>query len=112
MDRQECLSYQKQNPLPLTVESLAAGPLRFPVVSFVLLQLSPHNQRAALMPMMVGMMVCAVVVVCAEVHDVIHPISREVFLYLTILPCVNATNCSSLCGTLRPLRDLCGYRSH
>jgi len=45
--------------------------VKFPVVSFLLLQLSPHNQRAALMPIMVGMMVCAVVVVCAvENHHV------------------------------------------
>jgi glucose uptake protein GlcU len=40
-------------------------------VSLFLLQLSSHNQRAALMPMMVGMMVCAVVVAfAAEDHNV------------------------------------------
>ena len=50
-----------------------SGSLKVPVVSFLLLQLSPHNQRAALMPIMVGMMVCAVVVVCAaEAHNVMR----------------------------------------
>jgi hypothetical protein len=63
-------------------------------VSFLLLwlvfQLSPHNQRAALMPMMVGMMVYAVVVVCAaEDHNVIRRFSRAVFLYPTVSPVVN-----------------------
>jgi hypothetical protein len=47
-----------------------SGSLKGPVVSFLLVQLSPHNQRAASMPIMVGMMVCAVVVVCAEDHNV------------------------------------------
>jgi len=39
-------------------------------VSFWLLQLFPHNQRAALMPMMVGMMMvrAVVVVYAAEAH--------------------------------------------
>jgi hypothetical protein len=42
------------------------------------------------MPMMVGMMVCAVVVVCAaEAHNLIRRFSREVFLYPTIAPGVN-----------------------
>jgi len=43
--------------------------------------------------MMVGMMVYAVVVVCAaEDHNVIHRCSREVFLYPTISPDVKQNN--------------------
>ncbi len=42
------------------------------------------------MPMMVGMMVCAVVVECAaEAHNVMRRFSREVFLYPTPSPDVN-----------------------
>jgi hypothetical protein len=50
-----------------------SGSLKVPVVSFLLswsvFELS-HNQGAALMPIMIGMMVCAVVVVgAAEAHN-------------------------------------------
>jgi hypothetical protein len=49
-----------------------------------------HNQRAASMPMMIGMMVCAVVVVCAaRDHNVMGRFLREVFLYSTHQPGVN-----------------------
>jgi hypothetical protein len=49
-----------------------------------------HNQRAALMPMMVGMMVCAVVVVwAAQDHKRLGRSLREVFLYSTRPPGVN-----------------------
>jgi hypothetical protein len=40
-------------------------------------------------PMMVGMMVCAVVVVCAEDHNVILRFSRESVLYPTTAAGVN-----------------------
>ncbi|HEY3041623.1 MAG TPA: hypothetical protein VGJ66_23005 [Pyrinomonadaceae bacterium] len=91
-DRQECLSYQSKTRR-LTLGH-GSGSLKVPVVSFLLLwaifQLSPHNQRAALVPMMVGMMVCAMMVVCAaEAHKVIRALEREQFLYLTVSPDVN-----------------------
>ena len=75
MDSQECLPYQSKTRC-LTLGH-GSGFLKVPVVSFFLLWLIPHNQRAALMPMG-GMMVCAVVVVCAaEAHNVILQFSRE-----------------------------------
>jgi hypothetical protein len=48
-----------------------------------------HNQRAASMPMMVGMMVCAVVVVCTGPDHNFNTIPARVFLYPSILPGVN-----------------------
>ena len=67
-------------------------------MSFLLLQLSPHNQRAALMPMMVGMMVCAVVVVCAvEDHNVDSHV--KYFLYPTFSPGVNEIAITGNCDT-------------
>jgi len=77
----------KENPLPDS-SVIGSGSLKVPGCELSLLWLSfrlSHNQRAASLPMMVGMMVCAVVVVCApEAHNLIHQLSREMFLYPTL----------------------------
>ena len=78
----------QKNPLPRLL-SRWQRVLKSFVVSFWLLQLSLHNHRAALMPIMVGMMVSAVMVVCVEVHKPLRRFSREVFLYSTLSRSVN-----------------------